>query len=96
MSDYRIGVVILPRFEDVMTKPVAHVLRTLLPAEKNFSQIEKESLAIVFSVKNFIDLCMEENLFSKCIIVHYCQFLDPKKISLHIQLTGCNVGEPFY
>ena len=46
MSDYKIGVVILHRFENVTTKPVAHVSRTLLPGEK-------EALAIVFTVKKF-------------------------------------------
>lgn len=52
-SDYGIGAVILHKFEDGSKKPVAHVSRSLLPAEKNYSQIEKESLAIVFALKKF-------------------------------------------
>ena len=56
VSDYGIGSVTLHRFEDGMTKPEVHASRTLMPVEKNYSQIEKEGLVIIFAVKNFIDL----------------------------------------
>ena len=52
-SSYGIGACILHKIPDGPHKPVAHASRTLLPAEKNYSQIEKESLGIVFAVEKF-------------------------------------------
>ena len=52
-SNDGIRVVILYKFEDGTTKPIAHVSRTLLPAERYYCQIEKESLAIIYGIKKF-------------------------------------------
>ena len=34
-------------------QPIAFAFHSLAPAEKNYSQIDKETLAIVFGVKHF-------------------------------------------
>ena len=53
VSAYGISVCILHKMPDRSTKPIAHSSRTLLPAERNYSQIEKESLSIIFAVTRF-------------------------------------------
>ena len=52
-SAYGISTCILHKMPDGSMKPIAHVLRTLLPAEWNYSQIEKESLSIIFAVTRY-------------------------------------------
>ena len=39
--------------EDGKLKLIQHTSRTLLPAEINYSRIEKEGLAIIFAIKKF-------------------------------------------
>ena len=53
VSTYGIGTYILHKMPDSSTKPIAHASRTLLPVERNYSQIEKESLSIIFVVTRF-------------------------------------------
>ena len=52
-SSYEVASCILHKMPDGTKKPIAHASRTLLPAEKHYSQIEKEALGIIFAVKNF-------------------------------------------
>ena len=52
-STHDVGACILHKWKDGKVRPIAHASRSLLPAERNYSQIEKEALAIIFAVIKF-------------------------------------------
>ena len=54
VSPYGIGAVLSqPSEEGKQLKPIAFASRTLAPAERNYSQLEREGLALVYGVKRY-------------------------------------------
>lgn len=53
VNAYGVGAYILHKMPDGTLKPIGHASRKLLPAEQNYSQIEKEVLGIIFAVTRF-------------------------------------------
>ena len=52
-SNHGVGAVILHIFADKSEKAIMHAARSFTPAKRNYSQIEKEALGLIFAVNKF-------------------------------------------
>ncbi|CAC5359992.1 unnamed protein product [Mytilus coruscus] len=53
-SPYGLGCVISHKYENGEERPIAYASRTLTSAERNYSQIERGALAIIFGITSFL------------------------------------------
>ena len=77
---------------DGTTKPIAHTLRALLPAEKNYSRIEKEALGITFTISKFPRFIHGRHFTLQTDHKPLLTILGPKKVCLLTQPTDCIDG----
>ena len=52
-SSYGLGAVILHVFPSSVERPIAYASITLTVSERNYSQLEKEALSLVFAIQKF-------------------------------------------
>ena len=73
-SSHGVVACILHKMTDGTTRPIAHASRALLPAAKNYLQIEKEALGIIFAVSKFHRFIHSRHFTLQTAITHYFGF----------------------
>ena len=89
-SSYGMGALLSHQQENGQERPTAYASRSLAPAEKQYSQIEKEELTVVFRVKKF-----HQYLFGRLFYLttnHYKDCSKRPAVSQPLFLPGFNVG----
>ena len=52
-SSYGVGAVLALHMPDGSERPIGYASRSLTAAQRNYSQLEKEALALIFGVQHF-------------------------------------------